>query len=375
MKSFTLSLKRLNKEANDFLPLGAKRIFCLLFTVLLLFHSVSGFTQILDFGERYKLIPSTRYPAEPLRTSKPLDQILQSGYHLSINGGVAFAGEAKPIAGFQLDTLSLIYNPMLVDGNRLNVFINNKTYVILDLPDWQLVPIAKFADSSYIACVSLFGKLKPGVKRPLGTKYVVGYHPAFENTLLGLRLFQVDFYLLDPDISGELPSQEGEYILGSGEVPPDPDTWQDAAFKLNQLFGKRQIFQSYLICDYQRQVTFSIDSSRFLLDNHPYFYFWRRGKTKVEKVEENEEKILYRSFNVIHLKNLSEKISSQIKLLHDANPAVYNSLVNVMRYAAFFRYCKRQYPSMWNSFLGKITQVSIYPNLETPSIVQKFVKK
>ncbi|MGH7598366.1 MAG: hypothetical protein ACREOI_18575, partial [bacterium] len=289
MKSLTFSSQRQHTGAKVSLPTCSKTLLCALFAVFWLLQSfvVVWAQSVLELGGKYKLLPSTVYAAAPLTVATPLNEALKSGYYVSGVGGVAFDGVAMPMAGLQIDSLRLVYNPELEDGNRLTVLINGQTCGAPNLPDWQLVPIAKFADSPYYACVTLFGELMPGVRPPPEAQYVVGYHPAFENTLLGLRIFQTDFYLLDPTISGELPKRDGEYILGHGEAPPNPAIWQEAAYQLNQLFGSGQQFQSYVICDYQRQVTFAIDSSRLALDNYPYFYFWRQGKPRVEEIEKD----------------------------------------------------------------------------------------
>ena len=87
------------------------------------------------------------------------------------------------------------------------------------LPDWQLIPIAKYADDNeYNACVSLFGP------KPTLSKYDIIYHKAFKNTLLGLRLFQMDILLKDLDSFWDIPQLGGQVILGTGEVrATEPD--------------------------------------------------------------------------------------------------------------------------------------------------------
>src|SRR4051794_8170662 len=96
--------------------------------------------------------------------------------------------------------------PERPDGRRLWVHMWTRgggvKTVMAPIYDWQLIPIARFPDGEQHACFTLFGKLKDGIeteaRRDRGEK-ILNYHPAFEDTLLGLRLMQADIQILHPD--------------------------------------------------------------------------------------------------------------------------------------------------------------------------------
>jgi hypothetical protein len=91
--------------------------------------------------------------------------------------------------------------------------------------DWQLLPIAKLADSPYTACFTLYGDRQgiqdDSVRRDLEENggSVVAYHPALKDTLLGLRLMQLDM-LIGSEDAADLPKLKNQYLLGDGERAP-----------------------------------------------------------------------------------------------------------------------------------------------------------
>jgi hypothetical protein len=74
---------------------------------------------------------------------------------------------------------------------------------------------------------------------------------------------------------------------------------------------------------------------------------------------------------VIPLKEYTERISSDTKLLRSINPAIWDTGVNVMRYAAFFRYVREKYPAEWQSFYERIKQVQTSPSVTTPTVMKR----
>lgn len=297
--------------------------------------------------------------AQPLLKSQPVRESLASGVYVSQVGGVAFDQVARPHESLQIESMKLAYFRRASDGTRVRTNVNGINYKIDDLYDWQVVPIARFADSSYPAIVTLFGKLEGDVApAEVQGQYVIGFHPAFQGTLLGLRMFQSDFLLLDASVAGELPRLGNKHLIGAGEFPPSR-LWSPAATKLNSLMA-RQSFVSYVICDFNGPPKFQIQQkgAKLVISGNPYFYFWRRGATKAEVVVEDDGPVTYsNSFEVEHVSELSSVISGSTQDLELANPAVYNSLVTVMRCSAFFRYCKERDPEMWRKFLADVEQV------------------
>lgn len=73
--------------------------------------------------------------------------------------------------------------------------------------------------------------------------------------------------------------------------------------------------------------------------------------------------------SVIYLKGFSDDISSKPDLFSAANPAVWNAAVNTMRFSAFFRYIKTNFPKAWFVFMEQIKTVDPEPRIFTPTIM------
>lgn len=273
-------------------------------------------------------------------------------------GGVAFDQVAVPDPRVRIRSLSLKYDRSEDDGERLKLVLNGREYTARDLPDWQIYPIARFADSDYFAVVTLFGELTGG-ERSLPDHYVVSFHPAFDGTLLGLRLFQSDVMLLDQTVMGELPRFQNRYVMHQTESAPIARLWQPAAAALNRLTSSTS-FVSYVICDFQQSPTFAVSPARreVRISGTPYFYFWRRGADKVEVRRDSPNRITrIQSFEVDHLAAASQAVSGQPELLQQANPAVFNSTTNTLRYSALFRFCRKHDERMWDEFLESLEKI------------------
>lgn len=317
---------------------------------------------IIDYNNAFpdaNLPPGSPLQSESLKNSQPLSSGLDSGVYVNSVGGIAFDKTGRPFG--ELESLELTYDPRQDDGQRLIVRWNKRSYRVSDLPDWQLDPIARFADSPYFAAVTLHGKLVGDAPKPPDVEHVVGLHPELEQTLLGLRLLQADLMLLDPNSTGELPryTDSGDFLLGTGEHLPARNAWFPSSIAINNLIKQHsdrgENFQSYVVCDVNTQPQFGIKDGRFVTTGDPYFYFWHKGGPKTERVvEPGKPPVLYQSFQVIHLKELSDELSSRTDLLSTVNQPVYSALVNTLRFAAFFRYCKRKDLPMWQKFIQSL---------------------
>ena len=82
---------------------------------------------------------------------------LSSWDFVSKVGGVALEAVATPEESLRNKKIELLYDSSRPDGNRLAVSIEGQIYHPF-LPDWELVPIANYANSKYNAAVSLFGR-------------------------------------------------------------------------------------------------------------------------------------------------------------------------------------------------------------------------
>lgn len=216
--------------------------------------------------------------AKPLLRSESIITAVKNVRYLSKVGGVAFDKVAQPEDGLAVNNLQLQYNSLQEDGKRFSVNINGSPSAI-PLYDWELVPIAKYANSIHNACFTLFGDLDDSSKaysiREEGGK-VLNYHPELANTLLGLRLFQLDILIIEPALSTDLPKQANKYILGNGEKKPDIQLNKSGYQKFAAVFNKgAEKYSSYLICDKGQTIKFRIRDNSLAITGQPFYHFWK----------------------------------------------------------------------------------------------------
>jgi hypothetical protein len=405
-------------------------------------------------------------PAPTLRNRTRLSTGLSSGRprisFVGAIGGVAFDGTARPARGVTVNNLTLDYSAARRDGERMSLAINNES-VSAPIYDWQLVPIAKFADSDSYSCFTLFGDLDNASqqRRILANRgRILNYHPSFENTLMGLRLFQLDSLIINR-YSWDLVTNGGVYLLGQGESAPNTEQNKSglvAFWRQNPELGVKGAYQSYVISDNRRRIVFYVQDNELKLQEEPSYYFWRTDRSALSKeqikataaqianellaqvqalpnpdrdgepwlrdqliqeaqkyddlignyriiealnqpqllglllTKESTErarllaqeslqsildqlvllKVLRRIQNAEEVTALSEKISNQTAALRAINPAVWDAGVTLMRYAAFFRYCKQNYPGQWSSFMRQIENApQPRPIVITPTVMEE----
>ena len=320
----------------------------------------------------YTLLSGTSSP--PLRVSQASAGGLGSYDFVSSVGGVAFAGIAR--AGTGSDArVELRYLADASDGQRLQVTMGGRT-VRAELPDWMLVPIARFAGSPYDSCVSLFGP------RTTDTQYDIVYHEVFQNTLIGLRLLQADMLLFDLSETWRLPKFGGVTILGSGETEPRLMNGRSVERIQSVLANGR--FQSWVMTDRGEDVVFSDEGGTLRLSGEPYYYFWtsdfdayqtrhnelarqaNAARTGAERKRIVDEANRLRPV-VQEVTNLTQALRTVRPALRDFNPSVYDAATATMRYAAFFRYASRQNPAAWRAFLTQLNGITPKPSISTPT--------
>ena len=286
-------------------------------------------------------------------------------------GGVAFDGVARPADGLEVETFSLDYDRGAEDGRRLVATINGQR-AVADVYDWELVPIAKYADSGESSCFTLFGELDDEEEQAelqrRGAR-ILNYSSAFEDTLIGLRLFQLDVLMLGEDFATELPAERGRYVLGKGEAAPN--------VKRNQVIFKRYDrsleelrtslqgaanvwYRSYVICDRFQDIRFSILDGSIQITGEPYYYFvsWP---------------LFGEDGEATYLKRFSEAHTSLVPLLANVNPQVWSAGRKTMRYGALFRYCKKNAPGEWREFMAAVNAIELgraQPRVKTPTVLQ-----
>ena len=230
-------------------------------------------------------------------------------------GGVAFDRTARPAPGTTVNALGIRYDPTAEDGRRLLVTMNG-TEVRPSLPDWQLIPIARVVASGQGSLVTLFGDMPTRAEAEAVTARggrIVNYHPGVQNQLLGLRMLQLDMLIFNPD-SVELPTTgtgaQRRYLMGLGEQRPDVARGR-AAFDGLRTHLEPGSYRSYIVSDYQRDVTFALASGTLRLDGTPYFYFWRMRSDEPD-FEKHGEDLVFNQLNGEYRKDLaSGKVESK----------------------------------------------------------------
>jgi len=343
-------------------------------------------------------------------------------------GGVAFDGIAVEARNDTFVSVCFDYSRSRSDGERLHVIFkdrNNVEHVVTaSICDWELFPIALFANSTSYACATSQGQLADSVEQHRHTSrgdWILNYHPAFENTLLGLRLAQADFLAVVPE-AGDLPKADGQYLLGKGEDRPNPEanrrTWD--AFQ-RAARGIRQDYTAYVICDHESPVTFSAVNGQLVLTGEPVWRYVYCTKGVTDTVEATLRKEVYarrqelftngkenrtatrtdqqesarayrqllREYTDTYLENRRAQLIdslSEPKRLHvlqpystqmtdlirrhrDMNAEVYDALTTTMRYAAFFRWVNRISPASLRTLADASVQSDAAGKAKTPSIL------
>jgi len=220
-------------------------------------------------------------PAPALKNSKSVQEGLHSTKFLEQLGGMIFDQIAAPAGGLKVESLSIQYAPEKEDGKRLNLILNGNKVEVL-LYDWQIAPIARYADTPFTSCLSPTGGLNDRnlEKKILEARgMIVNYHPAFENTLIGLRLFHT-YLLLLYNHSILLPKVQGSYLLGKGETPPDVDANKKGLINFANFYKTlnkemNQVPRSVVISDFSRTLSFSVRDNILEISGTPYYFFWR----------------------------------------------------------------------------------------------------
>jgi hypothetical protein len=330
---------------------------------------ISAIQLAAQYSQQMSLGRSTLYsvPASnmALREATPL-RLATAEYFFEV-GGVTFESVARLKPGLIVNDMSLVYDSARPDGQRLLVNFDGAA-LIAPVFDWQFVPAARFAASPYTACFTLFGDpnelnnpaAAEHVKQNLGR--VIKFAPAFKNTLVGLRLMQLDMLIISAD-AVELPKLNSRYILGTGESAPDIVSNTAAAERIHRglkAFDSprgEQGFESYVINDRRFPVYISSSNGYLTLSGVPsYFTFNIQGRETPHPMVRPNEK-------------LNDWLASQTATLREINPDVWDNAVITAQYAALFRYIKQNYPHSWQIFYGQIAGIRLTPTVTTPDVV------
>lgn len=258
--------------------------FSLLHFFPLLSQQHLGRQTILQFDANHSVL---RAPAPALEVTTPMSHGRSSSVFLGGVGGVSFDQVALPEGNLAVSQLSLQYEANEADGHRLSLVVNDRP-VRVYLPDWLFAPIARYADSPYYSCVTIFGaledqELQQTLEENKGR--VINYHPSFVNTLLGIRILYMDMLVGYPFTTDLPKSEQGIYLLGTGEQPPDVYANNEGAYYLSRYLNAaddqfNDRFRSYVISDFSRKITFNIMHDSLILSGLPYYFCWKFNRDR-----------------------------------------------------------------------------------------------
>jgi hypothetical protein len=228
-----------------------------------------GQTANYNFGQ-YRLTKSKFLKETPLLVKASVGTF---SFHSKV-GGISFEQVATPEDSIANSTISLHYNASKPDGQRLQVYISGRTKPVqAAIYDWQIPVIAKYADSQYNAVYTLIGRTFGG------NTSTIKYHPAFENTLLGLRMFQADLLFADSagDFLSTMPTDTlGNLLLAESEI----DVYTERSrydFRYDSLISELGInniyYNSYILTDWGREVKFGVADDNLFITGEPYYLF------------------------------------------------------------------------------------------------------
>jgi hypothetical protein len=288
-------------------------------------------------------------------------------------GGVLFQGIAVAAGNAIGHPVAMQYDQGKPDGQRLLLSIGD-TAVTADLYDWEMIPVARYVESGYTACMTLLDE--PQTMDELATHLDnankgimwMNFHPALGNTLVGLNLFFVDAMLVNPDLmqfadevfTSPVP---GYHITGRNlrNVGRDRRIENTAGIELllniEAMYGS---WNSYIYTDYGTEISYRIEKNQIVFSGVPSYLFVntdRKAETSTVAAEMNERfKKLYKNIVAI-------------------NPTVYRTAERTAQWAAFFRMVQAEYPQTWQRFMGQITGIEASPQTGTPRYWLSFTER
>jgi len=336
----------------------------------------------------------------------------------SRTNGIVFQAVATPSKFLKSEKVGLDIS----DGKFVVTVGNKKIYP--NLPFWQLIPIANYANSPYQVIFTAHGDTVDNKEAQCK------FHRAFYNTLLGLRLFQADL-INYPDYLWDLPVDKSKkYITAPSEnnYTPKPDVTVARKFA-TLLTDDKNKFSSYVLTDKNADIIFDLSENELVFSGHPYYLFVLResNEKNIEKIraqidqlfvdidasakvllkekytsdlnprtnlkglmkvfDENPDLAKFNPYSAHSLKtsvsklesianlsdddlgmrlnllsDLSNTFDSNWQLLKKYNPLVYSAVENTAWYSALFRYVYNTNPTNWAEFQKKIREMKTIPD-------------
>ena len=343
----------------------------------------------------------------PLQKNTPTGDFDRHADFFRRVGGIAFSQRAINETGLRIEKAS--YD---ATKGQLTLVMGTDTIATpyhLAIPAWQFCPIVRYVDSKFDSCFTLFGETPTVPDRPEHS-WFVNYHPAFENTLLGLRLLQADIMVFVPDAS-DLPKLNDRYLRGTDEPVLVADENSKRHLRIQRWIQGQghKPYDSYLLGDIKRPVSLVLKDGSLSIRGTPIWYCWKHGEQypTAEKFarasirsELLEDMIALQDEEALKEKYTDGYISKRLKTLKDefgerqknfkeiefseefsneltdlierndgSNPVVYASLQATMRFSALLRMIKMENPAIFKGLLLSAEKVAVHPVVDTPEII------
>ena len=265
----------------------------------------------------------------------------------------------------------------------------------------MLFPLVEFANTEYTTCFTAYSDSSQSADSENR------FHPALQNTLLGVRLYCSDF-VSDFDY---MPTYDGRTLLGYLEPEYDQEIQQSmmlnsyllesgvrqyqeyTSYYDSRLFNELQLWQNensemldeltetertgiinlkqvlllsedsttnYIFGDVEEPVCLIRRGRSFRLTGQPYYLF--TVGPSICHDENNGFK---------EISSLTEWSRINRSLFQKANPYVYEASTIVMRYAALFRHVKQYHPAKWKKFYEGILSAKKEALQKYPELLER----
>jgi len=276
--------------------------------------------------------------------------------------------------------------------------------VVSDIPSWIWLNAAVFANTEETAAVTLYGKADTTDEKSYDLKYRprywVSYHPAIDDTLMGLMLFSADavFVKSNPDgirkitegikdnagLFSKFPTynevssikasvvlkgmlNEGKNIgtaLKKVEVELIASVIEGSLEDQSKLLKVQKelandywasSWSTYMLNDVDTRFEISTKDGKLIVDGVPNYRF---GSTYDGEFFEAE--------------TLTFVVSNNRDILYDLNPIVFASVDQFSKMVAFFNFIKVRHPAEWDRFVGSLEPIlDQIPKVDLPAAWSK----
>jgi hypothetical protein len=270
-------------------------------------------------------------------------------------GGVIFQATAVPAGNAVGQPVTITYDSGLPDGKRLLLAVGASP-ITANLYDWEIIPIARFVESRYAACMTLYDE--PGspeedeIEAENEDIFWADFHPAFGNTLIGLNLFFVDAMLINTSLLQNTDRAFYNPIPGYHDI----STWRNGQDKtqyvkqVNDVLDT-QIWADYIYTDYGTEISYYTENGQIKFNGAPSYIFLLNDHAR-KTVTVAEE--------------TNRRMGNIRGAVYNMNPTVYRSAEKTAQWAAFFRMVQTEYPQVWRAFMAQIEKIEPLPRVQTP---------